>query len=139
MATINTQGCAIRISDGNSPLVYSDVEEVLSFSGPSGSRSVIDVTSLSSTGREKEVGIPDYGQVTFEINYSGLNTNHLALYDLFQSGVAREFQIVFDRSPEEIYSFQAFVLNFQFQTGIDDVVKASVTLEISGTVSDNQA
>jgi predicted secreted protein len=138
MATINTQGCAIRISDGTSPSVFSDVEEVLSFSGPSGSRSVIDVTSLSSTGREKEVGIPDYGQVSFEINYSGLNTNHLALYDLFQSGASRDFQIVFDRSPEEIYSFTAFVLNFQFQTGIDDVVKASVTLEITGTVTDNQ-
>lgn len=139
MATINTQGCAIRMSDGASPLVYSDVPEVLSFSGPSGSRSVIDVTSLASTGREKEVGIPDYGQITFEVNYSGENANHLALYDLFQSGLAREFQIVFDRSPEEIYSCSAYVLNFQFQTGIDDVVKASITLEITGSVTDNQA
>lgn len=135
--SINTQGCELRVGDGASPNVYTAIAGVVSFSGPSGSRQVIDVTTLASTGREKQVGIPDYGQVTFELIYDGDQATNTSLYDDFQNGTIRDFQLVFSDSPEEVFSFAAFVLAYSYTANIDDVVRASVTLEIDGPVTDN--
>lgn len=137
---INTQGCMVKLGNTASPIVYTEISGVTDFSGFSGSRSVIDITTLASSGREKQTGIPDYGQVTFNAIYrsdADGDTTHDALYDLFQSGLARTFQMVFDDSPQEVFTFSAFVLNFQFNTGIDEVVRISVTLEVTGTPTDN--
>ena len=135
--SINTQGCELRVGDGASPNVYTSIAGVVSCSGPSGSRQVIDVTTLASTGREKQVGIPDYGQVTFELIYDGDQATNTSLYDDFQNGTLRDFQLVFSDSPEEIFSFAAYVLAYSYTANIDDVVRASVTLEIDGPVTDN--
>lgn len=46
------------------------VGEVVSFSGPSLTASVIDVTSLQSTAKEKMVGVYDGGQITLSVNWN---------------------------------------------------------------------
>lgn len=135
--SINTQGCALKRGDAASPEVFTTIGGVVSFQGPSGSRQVIDTTTLASTGREKEVGIPDYGQITFDLIYDGDDTSNTGLWDDFQNGTLRNFQMVFDDSPQEVFSFAGYVLAFSYSANIDDVVRASLTVEISGTVTDN--
>lgn len=137
MASVKTQGCALQLSDGASPEVYSDIANVTSFQGPSGSRQVIDATTLASTGKEKNVGIPDYGQITFDFNFSAADTVLVDVWDNFIAGTLHNFKILFSDSPRTTFSFAAYVLNFNYNAGLDDIVRGSVTLEISGTVTDN--
>jgi predicted secreted protein len=134
---INTQGCALAVGDGASPEAFTDVAGVVSLQGPSGSRSVIDITTLASTGREKDVGIPDYGNVTAELIYDGDSASNTSLWDDFQNGTLRNFQLKFDDSPQEVFSFSAYVLSYSYSAGIDDVVRASLTMEVSGSITDN--
>lgn len=135
---IRTQNTRIEIGDVASPVVFTDIAGATDINGFTGGRPLIDVTTLQSTGREFLTGIPDYGNVDFTLIYDNANAQHLDIYDLFQSGLSRSFRMVFgDSSPEEIYTFDAFVLNFQFAAPIDEVIRASVTLKVTGTPVDN--
>ena len=70
MASVKTQGCTLGLGDAASPEVYTSVINLVSFQGPSGSRQVIDSTTLASVAKEKDVGIPDLGQITYDYNFS---------------------------------------------------------------------
>ena len=139
MATVKTQGCVLQLADGASPLVYTSITGVSSFQGPSGSRQVIDATTLASTGKEKDVGIPDYGQVTFEGKFTAGDAALVDTWDNFVAGTLHDWQLNFSDSPETQFNFQAYVMAFSYSAGIDDIVRTSVTLEISGSVTDNLA
>lgn len=137
MGSIKTQGAQIRVSDGASPIVWGDVGCVTDFQGPSGSRQVIDTTCLDSTGREKNVGIPDFGQVSMNLIFDPADTVQIGLWSKFKSGERHEFRIVIPTSPEDYIQFHAYVLNFSLNAQIDDVFRASATLEIDGAVTDS--
>ena len=140
MASVKTQGCSLQFFDtAPSPQVYVDIANVVSFQGPTGSRQVIDATVLADTGKQKDVGIPDYGQVTFDFTFSASDTVLIDVWDAFIVGELHLFQIKFSDSPRTTFSFSAYVLNFSYNAGLDDIVRGSVTLEISGTVTDNLA
>lgn len=137
MSGISTQGATIRVSDGNSPEVWDDIACATTITGPTGSRQVIDTTCLTSTGREKNVGIPDFGQATFSIIFSTVSTdNHVtsseSLWTNFIDGTRQSFRIIIPESPEAYVQFNAYVLGFSLNQNIDDVVRADVTLEIDG-------
>lgn len=142
MSGINTQGAQIRVSELGSPLTFSDIGCLTDFQGPSGSRTVIDTTCLDSAGREKNVGIPDFGQVTANGILSTESTDmHVtdpkSLWESFKDGQLRVYQIAIPTSPESTLEFNAYVLNFQITSQIDDVIRFSVTFEIDGAVTDN--
>ena len=139
MASVKTQGCTLGLGDAASPEVYTSVINLVSFQGPSGSRQVIDATTLASTGKEKDVGIPDYGQITFDYNFSAADPALIDTWDNFIAGTLHNFRITFTDSPQTQFDFAAYVLSFNFSAGLDDIVRGSVTLEISGTVTDNLA
>ena len=137
--SVKTQGSSLQLADGASPLVYSDIANVTSYNGPTGSRAVIDVTKLSSTGKEKDVGIPDYGQITFEGFFDATDTVLIDVWDNFVAGTLHDWRVLFSDSPRTQLDFQGYVLNFSYSAGLDDVVRTSVTIEISGSVTDNLA
>ena len=139
MASVKTQGCTLGLGDAASPEVYTSVINLVSFQGPSGSRQVIDATTLASTAKEKDVGIPDLGQITYDYNFSASDPALIDCWDSFNAGTLESFQITFSDSPATIFTFSAYVLNFSFSAGLDDIVRGSVTLEISGPVTDNFA
>lgn len=138
MSGISTQGATIRVLDTSvSPMAYDDIACVTDFQGPSGSRQVIDTTCLTSTGKEKNVGIPDFGQVTFNVIFSTTSTdNHVtssvSLWENFVDGTSQTFRIIVPNSPEDYIQFNGYVLNFSLTSNIDDVFRAAVTLEIDG-------
>ena len=138
MASVKTQGCSLQFFDtAASPSAFVSIASVTSFQGPSGSRQVIDATNLASTGKEKDVGIPDYGQCTFDFNFSATDLVLVDVWDSFIAGTLKVFQITFSDSPATVFGFSAYVLSMNYTAGLDDIVRGSVTLEISGTVTDN--
>ena len=139
MASVKTQGCTLGLGDAASPEVYTSVINLTSFQGPSGSRQVIDATTLSSVAKEKDVGIPDLGQITFDYNFSGADPALIDCWDNFNAGTLHSFRLTFSDSPATQFDFSAYVLSFNFNASLDDIVRGSVTLEISGTVTDNLA
>lgn len=143
MSGINTQYAQIRVLDtAVSPNAYVDIACVMDFNGPTGSRAVIDTTCLDSAGKEKQMGIPDYGQVSMNIIFSTVEAdNHVvssvSLWENFKNAGRQTFRIVIPESPEKYFQFLAYVNGFSVTAAVDDVFKAAVSLEIDGAVSDN--
>ena len=135
--SVKTQNAAIKYGDGASPEVFTAVASVTDFQGPSGQRQVIDITRLASSGKEKNVGLPDFGQITFNLIWDSDNLYDVAVWDQFVAGTAKNMQVVFDNSPQDVISFSGYVLGFNFTAGADDVVRASCTIEIDGAPTDN--
>lgn len=132
---VNTQGTALKVSDMASPEVYTTIAGVTNVSGPSGSRQVIDKTTLADTARQKDVGIADYGQYTFDLVFDRDEATNATLDTLFASGALNNFQLVVGDSPNDTYSFSGYVLNLSKTFNIDDVARASCTIEIAGAVT----
>ena len=133
---LEAQGMLIKIGNGASPEVFSTISEIKTFSGPTGSAAVIDVTDLSSTAKEKRMGLADEGQLSFTINYIPDNTQHTLLRTRRASREETNFKMVFtDDSPSTTWSFSAFVTGFAVSGAVDNVVEANVTLEITGSIT----
>ena len=128
---IKAQGTELRLGSG-SPVSYTVIPEINSFSGPGGSVSVIDVTDLSSAAKEKLAGLNDNGQLGFELNLIPTNTQHAALRAAKDAGTTQSFELEFVDGT--VWTFSAIVVGFSVSGAIDGVVKASVTLEISGEI-----
>jgi len=138
MASVKSQGCALQFKNtAVSPNAYAAIASVTSFQGPSGQRQVIDATTLASTGKEKNVGLPDYGQITFDFNFTKTDTVLVDIWDGFIAGNLYSFKIVLSDSPQTTFTFDAYVLSMNYTVNLDDIVRGSVTLEISGAVTDN--
>lgn len=133
-SALEAQGMIFRRRNGFSPDSYTAIPEIKSFSGPSGSASVIDVTDLDSDAKEKRMGLADEGQIQFTINYIPQNAVHAGLRSDRESRVLRDFQCVFTDTPATTWEFSGFVTGFAISGGVDGVVEASVTVEISGAV-----
>ena len=134
--SVKSQGCAISLGDSASPIVYA-VIGTTSIGGPTGARAVIDATELSSTFKIKDVGIPDLGQVSCNFNFDTSQEALIDTWDAFLAGTLQNFKISFSDSPETTLVFTGYALNFSYDIGLDDIVRGSFTIEISGGVTDN--
>ncbi len=134
---IEAQGIKIQRGSGTSPYTYTDIPEVKSFSGPGGSAAVIDVTDLSSSAKEKRMGLSDEGQLQLTINYIPDNTVHQALRSDRAARSKVPFKITFtDATPATTWSFFAYVTGFSVSGAVDGVVEGQVTLEITGSITE---
>ena len=135
MANLESQGTVLKIGDGNSPEVFTAVGEIKEIGGPSGSAPVIDVSNLSSTKREKIMGLPDEGQVSMSLNYDHNDAQQTALRTARTARTAKNFTIETSDSPSQTLSFTAYVLEFSLSFAVDEVVGLTVTLEITDAVT----
>lgn len=133
--TIESQGVTVAISYGTSPTVFSTIANVIDFSGPGGQASVIDITNLASTAREKRMGLPDEGQLTLNLNLDPDDATHILLRDARKNRQKCEFKITLTDSTPTTLSFAGYVLGFVVSGGVDDVVKTAITIEIDGPVT----
>lgn len=137
MANLKSQGCGIRISDGASPGVFTDIGQVISISGPDGSASEIDVTNLASAAKEFVIGLPDEGSVQLEVvfDYASATAGHDTLHAARAAQTADEYQIFLSDSPETVIGFTAYCTTFSLSLGVDDKVGATFGLRITGAAN----
>ena len=132
---LESQGITIGIGDGASPVVYSVIPDCKDISFRTGSATVIDTTDLSSTAKEKRMGLQDEGQCTFTLNFIPKEATHAELVAAKADRQVRQFEVTLtDASPVTQYRFDGYVLSVPLQAGVDGVIESSVTVEITGAV-----
>ena len=135
-SALESQGMTIGLGDAASPELYTTISEVSDISGPDGSASEIDATDLSSTAKEFKVGLKDEGQVSLTLNYIPADTQHAALRTARNNRTLNNYRITFTDSPQTTWTFAAYVLGFSISNGIDGLTQGSVSLRISGAITE---
>jgi hypothetical protein len=133
--TIESQGVTLAISVGTSPTSFVTIANIKDFSGPGGQASVIDITNLASVAREKRMGLPDEGQLTFNVDLNPDDATHQSLRDARKNRTECEFRVTLTDPTATTLTFNGFVLGFVVSGAVDDVVKAAITVEINGAVT----
>ncbi|MGE4297038.1 MAG: phage tail tube protein [Desulfovibrionaceae bacterium] len=131
---IKAQGVVLKRGDGASPEVFTDIAKIVGFTGPNGTATVRDNTTLADQGKVKAMGLVDEGQMTLEcllvpgdIGQAGLRADRL-------NGTLRNFKLVLTDAAQTTLTFSALVLSHPISGNSGDTVHMSVTLEISGIV-----
>lgn len=134
MSAIETQGTtfAIQTADGP-PAVFTNINGFKDFNGFGGSAAVIDATDLSSTAKEKLMGLQDFGQFQINFNNDDADAGQIALQDAKASRSLKNFKLTL--SDGTIYSFSGFVTSKSLSGGVDGLNAGSATIEISGDVT----
>jgi len=111
---------------------YTPIANIKSFSGFDGSASEIDVTNLSSPAKEYRLGLEDNGQFTLELDRDFADAGQTALLAARDNQAAKQFKLLLPNGENAV--FTAFVKKFGIGGGVDQIVKGSVDLRISGSV-----
>ena len=133
---LESQGMTLSIDMGGSPsfVVIPDVKDI---NFRTGSAAVIDTTDLSSTAKEKRMGLPDEGQLTFTLQYRPKQATHGELVDAKADRQARTFRVTLTDGPSPtVYQFSGFVLSVPVSASVDAVIESNVTVEITGAVTE---
>ena len=135
---IESQGAIFFWSTTTAASIFTShaVAEVVGFNGPSGGANVIDVSHLGSTAKEKLIGLRDEGQVTLDVNFRPGTTAQDYLRNCRANRLMRKGVIQLNDNTTEVAKtkiiFDAYVGAFSISGAVDQVVKGSITLEITG-------
>lgn len=115
-------------TDGTS---FTDVGSIIDgFNGPSTSADEVETTILSDTYKSYQRSQIDPGEASFEFAYDTADTNTNALVDLYNNGTVATWRVTFpDSSAEE---FDGFLKDFGREVVKDSLIKANVTIRVSG-------
>ena len=131
---VEAQGTILRVKNTATPAVFVMIGEIKNFSGPGGSASVIDVSTLQSQRREKRMGLPDEGQLTFSGNRVFTDAGQQVFRAARSARRKAEFELEYPDGTVD--SFEGFALEFSTQGGVDGVIEFSATIEITGEVTE---
>jgi len=114
------------------------VGEITDFSGPGGQASVIDITNINSTAKEKLVGLRDEGQLSLTLNLSFADTAQGTIRADRATRTKRKVVIKFNDSTDDKTKtkalMDAYCLGFSVSGAVDNKVSANCVIEITGPV-----
>jgi hypothetical protein len=133
---IDTTGLTITAAGTATPITFTQVNNLKTFSGFDGSASELDRSNFSSTAKEFLLGLVDPGQFSIEFDHDLNDAGQVALRAKQQSGVISNFKLVLPGAVANLtYTFTGFVKKFSVSGGVDQIVKCSADIRISGTVT----
>ena len=129
MAVIDAQGSTLTC-EGDT------IGGLISFSGFDGEASDIDVTTLASTAKEYRQGLQDFGNFSIEFIY---DPNDVGQVELQTQKAAQTAATMVLTLPDTVTlnraTFEAFVKSITISGGVDDVVRGTANLKITGAVT----
>jgi hypothetical protein len=134
----STQGTQIQVKVGTAT-TYTTIAEVYDFTIGGGNVGEIDATHFQSSAKEKLKGLADSGQLTFKCNFVQKDADGAQKQCKLdaQNSLApnRDFKIIFqgEVTPVSI-TFSGYVKAFPISGSKEDIYRADVTVEISGTM-----
>ncbi len=133
-------GTTIKMGNGASPEVFSQIANVVTLDGPGETMATIDATHLLSPGfyMEKVAGLLDGGQVTLMLQFDPAQPTHnlaIGLKHKLSGRILTNFIIDFSLTGlmgDNTIAFSAFVTNLGKSVAVGKLVEQAVTLMLSG-------
>lgn len=130
---VNTTGFGAYVSGGTfTPVGYAQMCEGKTFNFADGTNTEIDTTTLCSVAKEYLVGLPDSGEFSIEMNMVPFDEAIVELRAAKLDLVDRNIRLSFPNG--NVATFRAFIKSVPFQGGVDDTLKGSVAMKITGPV-----
>lgn len=131
----SSKGIRLQRGDAGGPEVFTTIGEVTSVKGPSEKAPQLDASSFDSTAMEFIAGLPDSGELTFDINFIGNNVQQQGLRTDLRAGTLRNFKLILTdhaTTPTTV-TFAAIVTAApDVNASTNAVIKGSCSLRISG-------
>ena len=128
---IKSLGTKLQIA-GTTPIT---VGSLTSINGLEVSADTIDVTTLDSADGYREFiqGFKDGGEVSVE-GYLDVATGNgqKEMFDLFESGEVKPFEIVFPATLNAKWAFNGIVTGFSTGVSLEDPLSFSATIKVTG-------
>jgi hypothetical protein len=130
----SAQGTTIQIDTGTvgAPSLVP-VVNVSDISGFDGKATEIDVTTLTSTAKERVLGLQDWGTVTLNTQINLKEPSHAALLAAKKAGTAKPFTVTL--SDASTLVFNAFVSTFPLSAKVDSVYTGNIVLTVTGDIT----
>jgi hypothetical protein len=130
---VDSTGLAYTSGGSATPVTYTEIANVKSYSGFDGAASEIDVTNLRSTAKEKRLGLQDFGKFSMNINPDFSDSGQNAVRASKGAGTQKNYRVTYPNT--KVASFAAYVKSTPESGGVDAVIDGSVELTITGAVT----
>ncbi len=116
---------------------WVNISEIKNISGPSKSRTTIDVTSLDSTGGYKEfiAGLKDPGGVTLAMIFR--RDTYDIMNDDFEDDLLQNYEIFLPDAEYTSFEFEGLVTELPLNIPTDEAITMDVVIKVSGEVTVN--
>lgn len=132
---IDTTGKTITAAGNATPVTWTNIANLVSFTGFDGQASELDATDLASTAKEFLLGLQDWGQFQFDVNKDFTDPGQLALDASKRAGTLKQYKLTLPNAKTK--TFSAYCKNSPLAGGVDALLKTSgVSLRITGDVTD---
>lgn len=137
---IRAFGTLIKRGNGASPEVFTTIAEVGDIDGPTLKAQMEDVTNHSSSGgyEEKIPTTLSLGQIKFPVNFVPTGATHSSTTGIVadcKNRTKRNYQFVFPDTGATTYTFAVFVEEIAWKPSVKGVLRAEVTLSLTGPLS----
>lgn len=131
---IDSSGFATAATAGSAnPKTWTAINNVKDYSGFDGTTSEQDKTNLQSGAMEYAAGLQDFGQFTVSLDIDDTDAGQIALRAAKTASATKAFKL---RLPNgKVRTFKAFCKKFSEQGGVNQIVKGSADLRITGVVN----
>lgn len=138
---ISAQGAELRFSTvvSGTSKSFTKVADVEDITGPSESNNFVEVTNHDSSAVERLPTLNDPGTVDVTVSFQPDEPTHNAgssgLRGLLRNQSERTFRLVWPTTGTDIDEFNAWVSDFEPTAPTNDVLRADLSLQVSGSVS----
>lgn len=119
---------------------FTEIALVLNVDGPSNEVGSVETTHLRSPRKTYVPGLPDGGELSFEVEYDPADADHAFLRGLADAPEVLFWRVTYPTSPAIHHTFQGFLTGFQPSAGgPEEVLSASVTVKVTGAIVESEA
>ncbi len=134
LAGVDATGFTAWSSGGSAtPLLWTKISNVKSYNGFDGAASEIERTNFDSTAKEFILGLVDPGSFAMEVDQDNSDPGQLALMTAQVTGLAKSFKLLLPNGNSA--TFTGYVKKFNSQGAVDQAIRRSVDLRISGPIT----
>lgn len=130
----DTTGLTITAGSGTAtPVTYTSIKNVHAFGGFNGAATEINVTNFQSVAKEFRLGLQDFGNVTFDTHFDGVDAGQLAFIASQAAASQKNYKLIL--SNGQTLSFAGYAKSFSMTGAIDDIYKRAGDIRINGAVT----
>jgi len=140
---IAAQGTVLAI-ESSTPATFTTIGEVLSWSGPNQTYTVLDPTSIADTLKRKAVGLLNAGSVSMDLNLNYGDAGQDRVRVNFAAKTRTNFKITVpagnlgggSSSSETVLTFTGYITNLSLGGRMDALASGSLTIELDSVITE---